>query len=564
MLDRFRNFLNPPYFEEPDKNTQAKNLNVILLSAFLLTFLYFLYTIFVPHPGQLIVAIIALGLEVLTFYISWTRRTRLASFLLSTVLWLAIVIEEIMYGGVRDSGFAAFSIVIIIAGLTLGWGGSIVYTVLAIIAGIALIYAENINLLTPASDVSSVSILLSHSITFISILLLIYLVLRNLTLASRKTFTDEQVTRTMNFQLEQSRSELTQLSLLLEEHDRALQAISEIDNQINNNVAIDEQEFLKHISLIIRTHFRVDRVRVFLLDEVGEYLILQASDPSEDKGIQIWVNRSGSSYRDQTDSASIQVGKGIFSFNLPKAEDNIITNSIYPITTGSQFLGVLNVLSSKTEPGEVYKSSLQTAANQIAFAVENLRLSSRIRSYVEETNVLTRQSTRDAWKKVQGGTQIGFHYDRIRVMEGFEEYPPNTIAQLIDGKSVVYVPSGSPRVSKLIAPILLRNQMIGSIGYEEEDPNYIWEKDRIIVLESVAAQVSMALENTRLIAESQQLAQQEQLISEVTSRMRETLDIDSILQTAIQDIRRSFKLEEAEIRLQPSSPIENVTEKREQ
>jgi GAF domain-containing protein len=92
------------------------------------------------------------------------------------------------------------------------------------------------------------------------------------------------------------------------------------------------------------------------------------------------------------------------------------------------------------------------------------------------------------------------------------------------------------------------------IGYEEEDPAHVWEQDSIIILETIASQVSLALENTRLIAEAQERAQQEKLIANITSRMRETLDVDIILQTAIRELREAFALKQAEIRLQP---IEN-------
>ena len=68
----------------------------------------------------------------------------------------------------------------------------------------------------------------------------------------------------------------------------------------------------------------------------------------------------------------------------------------------------------------------------------------------------------------------------------------------------------------------------------------------------MASRVSLALENTRLVAEAQQRAEREKLISKVSNKMRETLDIETILKTAVMEMRQSLELSEAEVRLQLS------------
>jgi hypothetical protein len=40
------------------------------------------------------------------------------------------------------------------------------------------------------------------------------------------------------------------------------------------------------------------------------------------------------------------------------------------------------------------------------------------------------------------------------------------------------------------------------------------------------------------------------MLGQVSARMRASLDIDTVLQTAVQELRRSLNLEQAEIRLQ--------------
>jgi GAF domain-containing protein len=560
MLARFRNFLRPPAFEDPEKNVQAKNLNAILRALLLLTLIYLFYAIFTPPLGQVIVAAAALAVEIVILALARTGRTRQASILVVSMLWLAIFVEEIMYGGVRDSGFAAFTIVIVIAGLTLGMWGGILYTVLTIAGGAGLIYAENLGLLPPYPYVAASSVLVSHTITFVAVLLLLYLAVQSVAVASRRIAKDEQATRAINLQLAQSQSDLEQRSSALEQRNRALQTVAEVGSLIGQNH--EENEFLRQAARLLGEHLSFDRVRIFLLDEAGECLLLRASNLEEEEKEEqrIWITRGGSAHGTSAEIITFHIGKETFQVPLPEAADGTLLNAVFPLQTGARFIGIISIQSAAAKMGAVERASLQAIADQVANALDNARLSTQLQNRLREIELLTGRSAQEAWKKVEAGTQVGFEYDRIRVLPGGEQYPPEITSQLLEGKSVTYVTTGKKQAAKLASPILLRGQVIGVIGYDEEDPQHVWENDRIIVLESVAAQVGMALENTRLIADAQQRAQQEQLIGEVTSNMRATLDMDTVLQTAIREMRRSFGLKEAEIRLQ-AAPAGKISEK---
>ena len=64
MLARFRKFLKAPTFDTPEKSIQAQNINTILLFTFALTFAFFLYALFFPPIGQVIIAIVAIVLAI--------------------------------------------------------------------------------------------------------------------------------------------------------------------------------------------------------------------------------------------------------------------------------------------------------------------------------------------------------------------------------------------------------------------------------------------------------------------------------------------------------------------
>jgi len=59
----------------------------------------------------------------------------------------------------------------------------------------------------------------------------------------------------------------------------------------------------------------------------------------------------------------------------------------------------------------------------------------------------------------------------------------------------------------------------------------------------------LALDNARLIQQTRESAAREQVVAEISSQIRETLDLETVLRTAAQELQRAFNLQEAEVRL---------------
>ena len=74
-----------------------------------------------------------------------------------------------------------------------------------------------------------------------------------------------------------------------------------------------------------------------------------------------------------------------------------------------------------------------------------------------------------------------------------------------------------------------------------------WSERERVLVEKVANQVALALENSRLVDETQKNAMRDQVIANISARVRETLDVESVLRTATTELRRVFDLKEAEI-----------------
>ncbi|MFN2152086.1 MAG: hypothetical protein ACK2T5_10855, partial [Anaerolineales bacterium] len=101
------------------------------------------------------------------------------------------------------------------------------------------------------------------------------------------------------------------------------------------------------------------------------------------------------------------------------------------------------------------------------------------------------------------------------------------------------------------------DQVIGVIKAHKPKNQGGWASDEITVMENLSNQLSVALESARLYQDTQQQAAREQLTGEVTSRIRETLDIETILKTTSEEIRKALNLPEVVIRL--GGPASNST-----
>ncbi|MBN1667446.1 MAG: hypothetical protein JW862_10165, partial [Anaerolineales bacterium] len=60
---------------------------------------------------------------------------------------------------------------------------------------------------------------------------------------------------------------------------------------------------------------------------------------------------------------------------------------------------------------------------------------------------------------------------------------------------------------------------------------------------------AIALDSARLNFDTQRRAAREQIASEISARMRETLDVDAVLRTAVQEIGQRLELYDVSIQL---------------
>jgi GAF domain-containing protein len=102
--------------------------------------------------------------------------------------------------------------------------------------------------------------------------------------------------------------------------------------------------------------------------------------------------------------------------------------------------------------------------------------------------------------------------------------------------------------SEMALPLISRGRVIGAVTIQSTRPAAFSEED-ITVLQTMADQVANAIENARLFEGAQRLTQRERTISQITSKLRSALDLETILQTTVQELGQALGASEAVVSL---------------
>ena len=94
--------------------------------------------------------------------------------------------------------------------------------------------------------------------------------------------------------------------------------------------------------------------------------------------------------------------------------------------------------------------------------------------------------------------------------------------------------------------INLRDQIIGQISVESTAD---WTTEQKNLIDAVATQAAIALENARLVNESRQIATRERMLAEINTKIWASTTIDGVLQTAIKELGRRLDASSATIEL---------------
>jgi GAF domain-containing protein len=255
---------------------------------------------------------------------------------------------------------------------------------------------------------------------------------------------------------------------------------------------------------------------------------------------------------------ALDVSRDTAHFHNPLLPDTRSEMTL-PLISGGRIIGALDVQSvmeAAFDSSDI--QTMQTLADQLAVAIDNVRQIESTQESLNELNALYKDQARKTWKQVAQARPTAFEYDGLNIVAGRRQLPADILEQLSGGQSVILRDSPTRKKAKtggaratLLVPLMLQGQLIGTVGIEKADPNHEWTQDELSMAESVATQASLALENARLLEETQRRAAKERTIGEISARIGGLVDIDKILQATVQELSQTLSGAEVAIQFQP-------------
>ena len=120
--------------------------------------------------------------------------------------------------------------------------------------------------------------------------------------------------------------------------------------------------------------------------------------------------------------------------------------------------------------------------------------------------------------------------------------------------ATVYENGSGSRRAVAAVPVKLRGEVIGVMRIESSDLKRIWQDEELSLMEAVAERAALAMENARLFQDARRRAAKEQLISEATSRISGSLNMENILQATARELERALGGSEVVIKFGSKDP----------
>ncbi len=317
----------------------------------------------------------------------------------------------------------------------------------------------------------------------------------------------------------------------------------------------DVDRLLAETADFISARFDVYHTGIFMLDRAGESAVLRAASSEGGqrmltRGHRLQVGKEGivgHVAAAKQGRVALDVGEDAVFFDNPDLP-NTRSEVALPLLVGDQVLGVLDVQSTEREAfGEQDVTVLQTLADQVAIAISNARLIRQVQESLETERRAYGEMTLEAWHDlVRGGFGAARRYDPQRILPAGESMRAEMVQAMREDRPV----AGRGDLGPTIAlPLKVRGQVIGVLDAHKAAGRGGWTEDEEALFEALVDQLGVALDSARLFQDVQRRAAEDRLVGEITSRLRATLDIDTVLQTAVREVGSALGAAKVDLRL---------------
>lgn len=294
----------------------------------------------------------------------------------------------------------------------------------------------------------------------------------------------------------------------------------------------DPATLFPQVTELIRERFDLYYVGVFTIDPSGRYAVLSAGTGDAGRAMLEQHHRlavGGNSMigwcvANRQPRIALDVGEEAVRFSnpyLPRTRSEVAL----PILSRSDVLGAMTFQSTEQKAFDQNDLVvLQGISDSLAVAIDNAKLFEELNRNLEEIDTLNRNYLKQAWSEILSDReQYTFEYQGMAVNP---KQPKNATVKV---------------------PLLLRDQPIGEVELDLET-NTLSEDDQAF-LESITTQTAVALENARLVQESQWRVFQERRLNEMSAELYRSTTLEGILKSAVEQLGQLPNVSEVSIQL---------------
>lgn len=556
MLKVFNNLVQPPVYEDREQNRLGNLLHTITLWSWLVPFSLILIPLVFPAfqsrsiPAAIVIIIINLIVTILT------RRGYLQAASIIFVLSLTSIITyiSISFAAQPRPYILFFAWIIIFAGLLLGSNAATATAVyFALLQATIIILVDN-GFMQPVNAQSSPTAnIFVLAVGFLLISSTINLASRSIQSLNKQTREDDLILNKSNRELTDltdnlekriadRTKELENANLRIEKRAKQFQTISQVTRAIISTQNL--QDLLPQIVQAISLQFDFYHIGVFLIDLNKEYAVLSAANS---KGGERMLERSHKLRIGQTGIVgnvaktgkvriALDTGADSIYFNNPDLPDTRSEMALPLIQANGEIIGVLDIQS--TAPNAFYQEDIEiltTLADQVSVAIANARLYEETQKALIEAEMVYRQELKTGWDKFSRSQKLAGI--RRRNMKSSFLAEPVEVSGLKEAQygSIYREREENNKSAQLTMPVKLRGEAVGILNLKS-NTNREWSADEMDIINAIIERAALAIENARLLDESRKIAEKERAISDISVKIGQGTEIETILKTAVREL----------------------------
>ncbi len=386
-------------------------------------------------------------------------------------------------------------------------------------------------------------------------------------LFSRSQTRAMQISRKKATELDKAHVLLQERADELDRRARQFEAIVRVSH--DTTALFEQEEMLQRTTRSIKEQFGFDTVIVYLTDKPGGEISLRAvagpvlPAPSVVEGSTVeGATPEAGACPVQLETVIQTIRSGAPRIIQTSAQTSAEKTQpgpgglVLPLQVRDQVIGALEVQTGERAAfSDEDIAILQTMADQIAIAIENARLFGEAQASLQELNALYRQYAAEAWRGYVQAKPEAIRYSNGTVTCPAQVWQVAREQARTSGEAVVFVGDddgeGEGAIQSLAVPVSLRGLPIGVLGFHRPAGAGAWQPEEIAMVRMVADRLALAVENIRLLEDAQQRAHEEHLLGEITASIRASMDVDTILQTAVRGLGQAIGVDRVSVYLAP-------------